>query len=189
MVRGIAFTVLGLLCFFSKGTMETLANIAGLALIVSGIVFFIMRLKNFLQGLETMRLSLSLLMLVMGGLVIYRKDIIITILAVFVIFEGLDFVLSSIKFARAKAKGWWIMLIAGIAVLVLGVWAMRKPDEAVDAAFGVMSILLGCGFVGIGISSFVGYFGVDALEKFFEERRLAGDPETKADYVDAEVVK
>lgn len=188
-VRGIAFTTLGLLCFFSQGTMETLANIAGLALFVSGLVFFIMRMKNFIKGFETMRLSLSLLMMVMGALVIFRKDIIITVLGVFVIFEGLDFVLNAIKYARAKAKGWWIMLLAALAVVGLGGWTILFPGNAQNVIENTIRLLLGFGFIGIGISCFVGLAGVEALEKFFEEKREAAETENNEDYVEAEVVK
>ena len=188
-IRGIAFTTLGLLCFFSSGTMETLAQIAGLALLVSGVAFFIMRLKSFIAGFETMRLSISLLMLVMGGLVLFRKDIIVTVLGVFVIFEGLDYILTSIKFGRAKAPAWWLMLVAGVAVVGLGVWTILFPQNATDVIDKTLSLLLGFGFIGIGISCFVGLAGAEALDKFIEEKRHEKDVDSAVDYVEAEVVK
>lgn len=190
-IRGIAFTTLGLLCFFSSGTMETLAQIAGLALLVSGVAFFIMRLKSFIAGFETMRLSISLLMLVMGGLVLFRKDIIVTVLGVFVIFEGLDYILTSIKFGRAKAPAWWLMLVAGLAVVGLGIGTFILKLPVGQVINSTLTLLLGFGFIGIGISCFVGLAGVDALEKFFEARRnddKNNKDNNKVDYVEAEVV-
>ena len=191
-VRGIAFTTLGLLCFISKATTETLSLIAGLALLVSGLVFLIMRLKSFVKGFETMRLSLALLMLVMGGLIILaRKDIVATVLGVFVIFEGLDYVLNSIKFARAKAPAWWLMLVAGLAVVGLGIGTFILKLPVGQVINSTLTLLLGFGFIGIGISCFVGLAGVDALEKFFEARRnddKNNKDNNNVDYVEAEVV-
>lgn len=189
-VRGIAFTTLGLLCFFSKATPETLSLIAGLALLVSGVVFFVMRLKSFVKGFETMRLSLALLMLVMGGLIcLLRKDIVVTVLGIFVIFEGLDFILSSIKFARAKAPAWWLMMIAGLAVVGLGIATFINKTPIVDGIFvKTITWFLGFGFIGIGICCFVGLAGAETLEKFIEEKNRNAKDDAKEDYVEAEVV-
>lgn len=189
-IRGIAFTTLGLLCLISKATTsDTLPLAAGLALLVSGIVFFIMRLKSFIKGFETMRLSLALLMIVMGGLIsLARQDIVVAVLGVFVIFEGLDFILNAIKFARAKAQAWWVMLVVGLAVVGLGT-ATFVLVPGPDAAIGNnINWFLSLGFVCIGICCFVGLSGVDALEKFFEEKRNSGKSDSKVDYVEAEVV-
>ena len=188
-VRGIAFTTLGLLCFFSKATTETLSLIAGLALLVSGIVFFIMRIKSFVKGFETMRLALALLMLVMGGLIsLLRQDIVVTVLGIFVIFEGLDFILSSIKFGRAKASAWWLMLIAGLAVVGLGVATFIKQLPAGQVIDSTLTWFLGFGFIGIGICCFVGLAGAETLEKFIEEKQRNAKDDAKEDYVEAEVV-
>lgn len=189
-IRGIAFTTLGLLCLISKATAsDTLPLAAGLALLVSGIVFFIMRLKSFVKGFETMRLSLALLMIVMGGLIsLARKDIVIAVLGVFVIFEGLDFILNSIKFARAKASTWWIMLVAGLAIVGLGIATFIKVPGPGQTIGNNINWFLSLGFVCIGICCFVGLSGVEALEKFFEEKHNGGKSDSKVDYVEAEVV-
>ena len=125
-IRGIAFTALAVLCFLSRNEMmETLAKIAGIVFVISGVVFFIMGYKSFSRDNESVRLSAALLMIIMGGIVIFRPDIVIAILGIFVIFEGVDFILSAITYNKAKAQGWWIMLVAGLAVVALGMWSIR----------------------------------------------------------------
>lgn len=187
-VRGIAFTALGILCFFSSNEMlPTLAKIAGLVLVISGVVFFIMGYKKYSQTNETMRLSAALLMIIMGGVVFLRPDIIIAILGIFVVFEGVDFILNAITFSKAKAQGWWIMLVAGIAVVVLGILSIVNTEKATEIVSSTVSILIGCGFLCIGISSFVGVSGVDLLDKYLDEKQK--ENEKKDDYVEVEVVK
>ncbi len=187
-IRGIAFSALGILCFLSRNEMlPTLAKIAGLVLVISGVVFFIMGYKRYSQNQETMRLSAALLMAVMGGVVFLRPDIIISILGIFVVFEGMDFILNSITFNKAKAPGWWVMLVAGIAVVVLGVLSIVNTEKATEIVSSTVSILIGCGFLCIGISSFVGVSGVDLLDKYIEEKKK--EKEKDEDYVEVEVVK
>ena len=187
-IRGIAFTALAVLCFLSRNEMmETLAKIAGIVFVISGVVFFIMGYKSFSRDNESVRLSAALLMIIMGGIVIFRPDIVIAILGIFVIFEGVDFILSAITYNKAKAQGWWIMLVAGLAVVALGMWSILYTEQAAQAISATVSILIGCGFLGIGISCFVAVAGINALERYTEEKKKA--MENQEEYVETEVVK
>ncbi|MBO4586670.1 MAG: DUF308 domain-containing protein [Bacteroidales bacterium] len=183
-IRGILFSALGILCFCSPvGTMEFFAKVAGIVIIITGTVFCILEYKAAAHSLETMRLSASVLMLVLGILIMVYPKIIAILLGSFILFEGIDFTLNTIKYRRAGAKGWWLMLLLGLAIVIFGAWSVFVPE----IAEGTLSILFGIAFIGIGCASFTALAGLTLVEDYFEAAKKA--LEDKEDYVEAEVVK
>lgn len=183
-IRGILFSALGILCFCSPvSTMEFFAKVAGIVIIITGTVFFVMEYKAAARSLETMRISASVLMVALGVLIMLHPEIIAILLGVFVLFEGIDFTLNTIKYYRAGAKGWWLMMLLGLVIVGFGVWSIFVPE--LTAA--TLSILFGIAFLGIGCASFTALAGLNLVEDYFEDARKA--IEDKEDYVEAEVVK
>lgn len=183
-LRGILFTALGILCFCSPtGTMEFFAKVAGVIIIITGTVFFVLEYKGAARSLETMRLSASVLMIALGVLIMLHPDIIAILLGVFVLFEGIDFTLNTLKYRRAGAKGWWLMLLLGVLVIGFGAWSVFVPE----IGEATLSILFGIAFIGIGCASFTALAGLTLVEDYFEAAKKA--LEDKEDYVEAEVVK
>lgn len=183
-IRGILFSALGILCFCSPvSTMEFFAKVAGIVIIITGTVFFVMEYKAAARSLETMRISASVLMVALGVLIMLHPEIIAILLGVFVLFEGIDFTLNTIKYYRAGAKGWWLMMLLGLVIVGFGVWSIFVPE--LTAA--TLSILFGIAFLGIGCASFTALAGLNLVEDYFEAARKA--IEDKEDYVEAEVVK
>lgn len=183
-VCGILFTALGLLCFCSPlGTIETFARIMGIVIVVSGVVFFCLQYKSSMRSMETLYLSVSVLVVALGVLIIFKPTVVATLLGIVILFEGIDFSLTSIKYRRAGSKGWWMMLLMGLLAVVLGGWSIFTP-EVVEAT---LSILFGIGFIGIGIASFVALTGINRVEDYLEAARKS--LEDKEEYVEAEVVK
>lgn len=183
-VRGILFSALGILCFCAPiATMEFFAKMIGIVIIITGTVFFILEYKSAARSLETMRISASVLLIALGVLIIIHPEIIAILLGAFVLFEGIDFTLNTVKYYRAGAKGWWLMLLLGIIVVGFGVWSIFVPE--ITAA--TLSILFGIAFIGIGCASFTALAGLNLVEDYFEAARKA--IEDKEDYVEAEVVK
>lgn len=183
-IRGILFSALGILCFCSPvSTMEFFAKVAGIVIIITGTVFFVMEYKAAARSLETMRISASVLMVALGVLIMLHPEIIAILLGVFVLFEGIDFTLNTIKYYRAGAKGWWLMMLLGLVIVGFGVWSIFVPE--LTAA--TLSILFGIAFLGIGCASFTALAGLNLVEDYFEAARKA--LEDKEDYVETEVVK
>ena len=183
-IRGILFTALGILCFCSPvGTMEFLAKVAGIVIIITGTVLFILEYKAAARSLETMRLSASVLLVTLGILIMIHPEIIAILLGVFILFEGIDFTLNTIKYHHAGAKGWILMLLLGLVIVCFGVWSIFVPEITTTT----LSILFGIAFIGIGCASFTALAGLNLVEDYFEAARKA--IEDKEDYVEAEVVK
>lgn len=182
-IRGILFSALGIVCFcFPVNTMELFAKVAGIVVAISGVVFFFLEYKNAARSLETMRISASVLLIALGVLIIIHPEIIAILLGVFILFEGIDFSLNTIKYHHAGAKGWWLMLVLGLVVIGFGAWSVFVPEITATT----LSILFGVAFLAIGLASFTGLAGLALVEKFFEEK--AKELESKEDYVEAEVV-
>ncbi len=183
-IRGILFTALGILCFCSPlNTMEFLAKVAGIVIIITGTVFFILEYKAVSRSLETMRLSASVLLVILGILIMIHPEIIAILLGAFILFEGIDFTLNTIKYHHAGAKGWVLMLLLGLVIVGFGVWSIFVPEITATT----LSILFGIAFVGIGCASFTALAGLTLVEDYFEAAKKA--LEDKEDYVEAEVVK
>lgn len=183
-IRGILFSALGILCFCSPlNTMEFLAKVAGIVIIITGTVFFILEYKAAARSLETMRLSASVLLVTLGILIMIHPEIIAILLGAFILFEGIDFTLNTIKYHHAGAKGWVLMLLLGLIIVGFGVWSIFVPEITATT----LSILFGIAFIGIGIASFTALAGLTLVEDYFEAAKNA--LEDKEDYVEAEVVK
>lgn len=183
-IRGILFSALGILCFCSPlNTMEFLAKVAGIVIIITGTVFFILEYKAAARSLETMRLSASVLLVTLGILIMIHPEIIAILLGAFILFEGIDFTLNTIKYHHAGAKGWVLMLLLGLIIVGFGVWSIFVPEITATT----LSILFGIAFIGIGIASFTALAGLTLVEDYFEAAKKA--LEDKEDYVEAEVVK
>ena len=183
-IRGIIFVALGVLCFCAPlATMEFFAKMVGVILIITGTVFFVLEYKETARSLETMKISASVLMIILGILIMLHPEIIAILLGTFVLFEGIDFTLNTIKYRRAGARGWWLMLLLGLLVVGFGVWSIFVPE--ITAA--TLSILFGIAFIGIGCASFTALAGLHLVEDYFEAARKA--IEEKEDYEEVEVVK
>ncbi|MBR1549815.1 MAG: DUF308 domain-containing protein [Bacteroidales bacterium] len=184
-VLGILFCTLGLLCFCSPlGTIETFARIAGIVIVISGVVFFCLQYKAAMRSLDTLQLSVSVLVVALGVLIVFKPSVVATLLGIVILFEGIDFALTSIKYRRAGSKGWWLMLLMGLLAIVLGGWSIFSP-QLVETT---LSILFGIGFIGIGIASFVALAGINLVEDYIDSVHKALI-EKDNDYVEAEVVK
>lgn len=185
-IRGILFTALGLVCFFfPASTMEVFAQIVGIVIAITGIVFFILEYKSAARSLETMRISASLLLVALGVLIVCNPKIVAILLGAFILFEGFDFTFNTIKYYRAGAKGWWLMLLFGVLVTGLGIWcAFFVPEDA----FKLMGILFGCALLGIGFASFTCIGGLQLVEDYIEAKIKAAEEKDET-FVEAEVVK
>ena len=184
-IRGILFSALGIVCFcFPVDTMALFAKIAGIVIVITGVVFFFLEYKTAARSLETMRISASLLMVALGVLIIIHPEIIAILLGIFILFEGIDFTFNTIKYFRAGAKGWWLMLLFGVIVIGFGFWSIFVPEITAST----LSILFGIAFLGIGLASFTGLAGLNLVEDYLEASRKAIE-EKSGEYVEAEVVK
>lgn len=184
-IRGILFSALGIVCFcFPVDTMALFAKIAGIVIVITGVVFFFLEYKTAARSLETMRISASLLMVALGVLIIIHPEIIAILLGIFILFEGIDFTFNTIKYFRAGAKGWWLMLLFGVIVIVFGFWSIFVPEITAST----LSILFGIAFLSIGIASFTGLAGLRLVEVYLEASRKAIE-EKSGEYVETEIVK
>jgi uncharacterized membrane protein HdeD (DUF308 family) len=184
-LRGILFIALGILCFcFPEAIFNSAAIAVGVVIMLVGIVLFVLQYRKLALSLDTMRLSATVLMVALGALIVVRTDIVAILLGIFVLFEGIDFTLNSLKYRKAQSKGWWLMLLLGLVVVALGCWGIFSPDDQKR----LVSITVGIAFVGIGIASFIALMGLELVEDYFDSVRRSIE-EKDEDIVEAEVVK
>ena len=187
-IRGIIFAALGIFCLASpRGTLESIAWVVGLVLVVAAVATFIMGRDREKGHVETMHLITAILMVVVGVLIILRPQIIAILLGVFIFVEGLDFCVDSTRYRRAGIKYWWVLLAVGVLTILLGLWAICTPWVGAT----MLSIVVGIGALGIAADSFTALIGLGRVERFFKE--LKGSSNKQLDdsehFEEVEIVK
>lgn len=187
-VRGIIFAVLGILCLMSpKGTLDSIAWIIGLVLILAAVATFFLGRDKTVGQTNTIHLIAAILMAVVGLLIIIRPQIIAILLGVFIFFEGIDFSVTSIRYRRAGISHWWLLLAVGLLVTLLGLWAICTPWVGAT----MLSLIIGIAAIGMAFDCFAALAGIGRVERFFKE--LKGAVTTKSEeasqYEEAKVVE
>jgi uncharacterized membrane protein HdeD (DUF308 family) len=184
-IRGILFVTLGILCFFNAEQItETIGTVIGLAIIVAGVLFFILGMKGYSKNLDTMRLSLALLLVPVGIMFMIKPEYILVVLSVFVLFEGIDFILTSFKYKKANSTSWWLMLVLGLVIVALSCITIFCPNLIEN----LIGIFIGCALLAIGCASFTALTGLNIVEDYFEAAQKALE-DKDAEFVETEVIK
>lgn len=156
LVLGVVTVILGLIVtFYPSATLNAIAVLFGLLMIVSGI-FHLIRMFGSNEA-HRVWMGISGLLFVVIGVVLLRHlhltvAIIGLVIGVTWIVQGVTALIASFSGEAREGRGWWILF--GIASLIGGVVITAVPVESVTA----LAVLVGIWFIVQGLFEIVGGF-------------------------------
>jgi uncharacterized membrane protein HdeD (DUF308 family) len=167
LILGIATLILGLIVtFYPSATVNVIAVLFGLLLIVSGL-FHLIRVFGSNEA-HRVWMGISGLLLVVIGVVLLRHlhvtvALIGLIIGITWIVQGVTALMMSVSGGSGEGRGWWVFF--GIVSLIGGIVITAVPTESVTA----LAVLAGIWFIVQGLFEIAGAFMI---------RRAAGTSQT-----------
>src|SRR6266700_5199179 len=155
-VLGVVTLILGLIVtFYPSATLNVIAVLFGLLMIVSGI-FHLIRMFGSNEA-HRVWMGISGLLLAVIGVVLLRHlhlpvALIGLVIGVTWIVQGVTALIVSFSGGDREGRGWWILF--GIASLIGGVVITEVPVESVTA----LAVLVGIWFIVQGLFEIAGAF-------------------------------
>ncbi len=166
-IAGLLIIALGIFCLVNPDlTNFSLVWLLGLFLIVSGFSTFFAwcKARPFLPQSGGLLLS-SFVQLILGVLVLVGSPFVVValpyIFALWLLFEGLSVAIHSFDFKKAHFRHWWVLLLLGLVVAVLGVCALCQPV----LTSLTLAALIGIGIIFDGIAYIAAVAGINHFEK------------------------
>ena len=174
-VTGILLIVLGIVCICNPvETLFSMAWLIGFLTLFSGIskLVFGLRTQNFMPNSGTR--VLTGVFDVLFGIFMLCNNVFVAvslplIFAIWLIIEGIIIVVLSFDYKKADFQGWWWLLLMGIAVIVLGFFAMKN----LEVTGMTMSIMFGCAVTLLGIAYIVAFFGINKFQRKVKQAKEA----------------
>lgn len=166
-LSGLLLIALGIMCMCSPlETVNSLLWLLGLFLVAAGISSFVIWIDAHRFMPSSGSLLLYSILEVLLGVFCFTNtksgsNFLPYIFAIFALAEGISLAIHSFDFRKVHFKGWWAMLIFGLAAAVLGVFCFINPLVGSHA----ISILLGISLILNGLVYVVAVFGVNKLER------------------------
>jgi uncharacterized membrane protein HdeD (DUF308 family) len=172
LVAGIVTLILGLIvAFHPSGSLNVIAVLIGLLLIVSGLFHLI----RMFRGGESHRvwLGISGLLLVTLGVVLIRHlhltvALIGLIVGITWIVQGISALAIGFSGESGEGRGWWIFF--GIISLIGGIVIVAIPVETVTA----LAVLVGIWFIVEGVLEIIGAFMI--RRRIHQAEAIIGSP-------------
>lgn len=166
-ISGILLVALGILCIAKPAaTLFATAWLIGCFTLFSGIsrLVFTFRTERFMPNSGTRMLSAILQILI--GIIFLCNNLFVAIsipivCAMWVIFEGVIIFIQSFDFKKVGFGSWWMLMILGILVVVLGVLGLYN----VEVTGNIVAILIGVGIIAMGVAYLLAYSGIHKFEK------------------------
>ncbi|MBQ9417727.1 MAG: DUF308 domain-containing protein [Bacteroidales bacterium] len=188
LVRALVFLALALMCFcVPQGTLKSIAWIAGLAIILAGVATFFSSRHKVEGQTNVLLIVAACAMALVGLLIIIYPHIIAMLIGVFILFEGVEFIVAAVRSHKAKVSYWGWILAVGIVVTLLG--GLTIFSEQWGAA--VVSIAMGVGFLGISLASLLAMTTISKVEQFFKTVHSVIEQRTpeEQEFTDVEVLQ
>ena len=161
-ITAVLLIILGVVCIFNPGAgFISAAWMLGLIILASGIssLIFGLRAQKVLPNAGTSTL-LAIFQIVIGLMlstnILASSAAIIAVFSMWVMFEGISLAVLSFDYKRDGYKQWWLMFLLGICSILLGFFALRKP-EATGIFLGIL--------LGLGIVRIIAFFGLKRIRK------------------------
>ena len=84
-----------------------------------------------------------------------------------ILVEGIDFIVRAVRYHQAGVRHWVLILIVGILVTLLGLWAVLSTWVGQT----LLSIIVGVGCLGVAANCFAALSGIKRVEAFFQPLR------------------
>ena len=160
LISGIILIFAGIIIMFNPaGTLETIAFVLSLALLISGVFSIVTFLtshdKIFGAGWV---LADGILDILIAAVLFLNTgvaaSVLLCVFAMWALFTGISRIITSFDLKKLGISSWFWMLIAGIAITLLGFLSFIEPL----AAAVTISIFIGLFFIVQGIISAVFWF-------------------------------
>ena len=145
--QSIVLALLGLLIvLFPAYAASVYSTIIGVGLIVFGVLAFIFFFVT-IAAFEPRFLVEGILFILFGSLILYNPDtffiVSICLLAIQLLIEGITEITYSVQMKKLHIKFWWIDLIYGIIITILGVLAviLNFTMDTADTVLIVVEII------------------------------------------------
>lgn len=170
-ITGAAFIFLGIICIFQPiATWVAFSWVLGLILLVLGITNLInwFNVRRFLM--QSGGVLFSSIIQIILGIIFLRKDpgvlaIVSYVFSFYILIEGINLAFRAFDYKKVGYQGWLVNFIFGLLTAILGLMSLQSPFAG-GAAIG---ILLGAGFVSIGVVYFSALFAVNRFNKLLNK--------------------
>jgi uncharacterized membrane protein HdeD (DUF308 family) len=155
LVAGVVGVLLGFVVLsWRTETIYVLTYFAGAVFLFAGV--FRIFTGIVVPAARALSLVSGVILLALGVIILVWPQITLFVLALLI---ALGFVLWGVialigAFSDVHARHWWIALLIGIASLVIGIWAVRHPGDALN----LLIILLGVWIILWGVMEIVTAF-------------------------------
>lgn len=159
-----------------NNTLEIVALIMGIIMIIFGIVLFVLTLADARRGVKfALKITLSAVALVCGVVTaIFRSgavEILVSLIALFLIIDG-SFKLQTTSLSkRYNLAIWWLILIPAVLTILGGFIAMRISPSVSDK-LPTISVILGITSIVDGIGNLLSSFYITKYESVRKEEIL-----------------
>lgn len=158
LVRAIVTVSLGIVITFWPGaTIEAIVKLAGLMLIIEGIVSFLLSQRRRIQNPDLIVLPRGIVDLIIGIiLMVVPKEasaLFVFLIGMLLVFGSFSQVLLLITFLRAGIKSWSSTIIM-LVPFVAGLFIIFNPIKVADSAV----IIIGLALIAYGASELYFYF-------------------------------
>jgi uncharacterized membrane protein HdeD (DUF308 family) len=153
---GVATLILGLVVsFHPTGSLNVIAVLLGILLIISGI-FHLIRVFDNSEPHRVWLGIAGLLFIVIGVVLIRHLHLTLAAIGLIIgivwIVQGLVALIAGLAGGSREGRGWWIFF--GIVSLIAGIVVASAPVSSVT----VLAVLIGIWFIVMGIFEIVGAF-------------------------------
>ena len=154
LVLGVLSLILGLIvCFHPEGSLNVLAVLIGVFMILSGI-FHLIRVFDARES-HRIWLGLAGLLFIVIGVVLIRhlhltRALIGLLVGITWIVQGVSALIGGIAGPAREGRGWWIAF--GAVSVIAGIVVTATPTTSIT----VLALLLGIWFIVIGIFEIIG---------------------------------
>ena len=142
----LAIIIGALFIALPEKSANVLCTISGIMLALVGVVSFIASFA-FSTGMDRYSLMLGIALILAGAFCIVRPASVMSILAaifgIFIVIDGTITLIDSIDCARAKVKGWFLIMLMAILSIALGAVVMFVGSETLMYIAGIGLILEG----------------------------------------------
>ena len=166
-MSGLALVVLGVLCIaYPLSALMSISWLIGLVFFVAGCTEMAAwgKLRNIVQQSGLMFFTALLKILLGLMILIFPAPIMIALpflFALWLMFEGINILVTSFDFKQIGFKKWWIMLLIGIVMACFGIYGLLNPQASADA----IGLLVGIGIIIDGVGNWTKLALIKKAEK------------------------
>ena len=149
-VTAILLFVLGGVCICNPGAgLLSVAWLIGILTLLSGVftLLFSLKMQRIMPNAATNTLS-GVIQIMLGVMFLAGNFFVAASLPIvfgfWIMLEGFSMVFQSFDFKKQEVAQWWVMLIIGIGIVVLGVVALKNPltaGKTLSVLVGISAII------------------------------------------------